>query len=401
MSNDNVVERFLSSDKLSKTSRDQYRRQLEKWLRLSGETSLHGVIKDPVGKIALLDRMGMSLSSKKLLIVSICSLLRHNEELSLRYSAEKIVWAEELSKLNKTQFDGTSTLEPTEREVVNWVKWSDVLNKEMFLRKTEYASDRHLILSMYCLIEPCRGDFGTMRVVIDKKDAEKYDKRGENFIFLTATPGASYMVMHQYKTKRSYGRYFRYLPDVLVRIVAKNMEHNPREFLIVDTNGQPYVKKNSFIKYVNRVLEDLFQRNFTIRLLRHSCVSSIDFNTARPADLFRISKNMQHSIGMQQLYRRNVPEVGVKLEKSVEKPVEKNPEVSQLTERMASIRISHKNHHRQQFHQQQQQQQQHASEKKTKKKEKKREKHEKRDKRETHSRDLNRFKPPADRIVVL
>jgi hypothetical protein len=44
-----------------------------------------------------------------------------------------------------------------------------------------------------------------------------------------------------------------------------------------------------------------------VSLLRHSFISSTDFNEATPKELIQKAKNMTHSLLMQQMYRRRLP----------------------------------------------------------------------------------------------
>ncbi|NBS69140.1 hypothetical protein EBT31_09535 [bacterium] len=92
-----------------------------------------------------------------------------------------------------------------------------------------------------------------------------------------------------------------------MRIIHESLRQNPRKFLFVQDNGEPYRRRNSFTKFSNRVLERIFGRNFTVSMIRHSFISEgIDFNKSPPGQLFDIAKNMHHSVAMQQLYRRHV-----------------------------------------------------------------------------------------------
>jgi hypothetical protein len=308
------LEKLFPVESISKSSRQQYSRQLAKWISLSGVSSIDEVVSRPDAMFKILDQQPLSEHAKKLMVASVCSLLRHSGVLGSKYQEQKDAWSARLRKMNETQFDKTSTMEATPREIVNWVEWEDVLKKERELAKYEFGSDRHLLLALYSLIDPVRADFGDVRVAIDKRSARKYDHKGYNHIFLTAKPGRSFLVLHVYKTSKTYGRFARYIPDELARIIAKNMESNPRQWLIVDTRGNPYDKRNSFTKYVNRVLEELFHKKFTIRMLRHSRISSVDWNETTPKELFAMSKNMHHSIGMQQLYRRKIPKLSISMD---------------------------------------------------------------------------------------
>jgi len=292
---------------VSVSTKKQYINQLKKWMKLSNTDSVEHIITTHDACIRLLDTIQQSDHSKKLMVAAICALIKHNDVFRNKYRTAGLAWSATLKKMNKSQFERDASLEPTQREIANWVEWSDVLKKERELAEHAFGSDEHIILALYTHLDPMRADFGNVRIAIDKKSAKQYDSARENHLFLTYKPGKSFIVLHTYKTAKSYGRFARYIPDELARIIAANLDSNPREWLIVDVIGRPYANRNSFVKYTNRVLACIFSKNFTIRLLRHSRISAIDFNSTTPKELLRIGKNMQHSIGMQQMYRKKIP----------------------------------------------------------------------------------------------
>ena len=292
---------------VSVSTKKQYVNQLKKWLKFSNTDSIEHIITTHAACIRLLDTINQSDHSKKLMVAAICALIKHNDVFRNKYRTAGLAWSATLKKMNQSQFERDASLEPTQREIENWVEWSDVLKKERELAEHAFGSDEHLILALYTHLDPMRADFGNVRIAIDKKNAKHYDNAHENHLYLTSKPGKSFIVLHTYKTAKSYGRFARYIPDGLARIIAANLDSNPREWLIVDVTGKPYTNRNSFVKFTNRVLEYIFEKKFTIRLLRHSRISAIDFNSTTPKELLRIGKNMQHSIGMQQMYRKKIP----------------------------------------------------------------------------------------------
>jgi hypothetical protein len=210
----------------------------------------------------------------------------------------------------------------SERELLNWVPWKNVLKAEKKLRKTQYGSDTHLLLAMYTHIEPARADYGNIKVFVEDKPESPYTG---NYMVLRSKK-ESYLVLNEYKTKKALGEFNRPLPHALVKIIVHNMTANPRTHLFVKCDGHPYEKKNSFDKYANRVLYSIFDKHFTISLLRHSFISGLDFNGTTPGQLLGHAKNMMHSAGQQQLYRRMIPETTVVLhEDDEEEEEEKGP----------------------------------------------------------------------------
>lgn len=298
----------LKNASLSENSKIHYIRHLKKLVDISGKP-LAEILQDPQGSIKLINDYDGSTASKKAMIAGVCALLKHDRDLAVRFESVMEKWSTAMKSVNKIERDRVATMEPSEREVANWIKWDTIVQREKELAKLEYGSDRHLLLALYTHIEPVRCDFGNILLFLaEKPDREALNAKGVNYMRISRKKGKSYLVLNSYKTCKKYGCYSRYIPDSLVQIILYNIEKHPRKYLIVSSQGFPYEKRNSYTRYANNVLEDIFSKKITVSLLRHSYISNLDFNTLTPKELQRISKNMQHSIGMQQMYRRRVLE---------------------------------------------------------------------------------------------
>ena len=296
----------IENSSLSQNSKIHYIRHLKKLVDMAGKP-LAEIIKAPEESVGIINGLNGSTASKKAMVAGVCALLKHDTDLAKEYGTVVPKWSAAMKSVNKIERDRVSTMTPTERELSNWVDWKTIVQREKQLAKLEYGSDRHMILALYTHIEPVRCDFGNIELFIgDKPDREALNSKGVNYMRLSQKKGKSYLVLNSYKTCKKYGCYSRYLPDSLVNVIIQNLESNPRRHLVVSTSGGPYLKRNSYTRYVNNVLSDIFGKNITVSLLRHSYISNLDFNALSPKELERISKNMQHSIGMQQMYRRRV-----------------------------------------------------------------------------------------------
>jgi hypothetical protein len=291
---------------ISPVTKDQYIRNLATLRRLSKGRSLTDIITHPSAMLKRIEKAYTNNQTRKALTACIKAIFKWNPDVLEKYKQYADTWHQYFRGTDRAIQQRVSTAEPTERELLNWVPWSQVLAKEQELARIEYGSQDHLLLAMYCLIEPIRGDLGHVRLI-----ANKNIEPDGNYIYLTRESGGSFLVLRDYKTSKRYGVFKRELPDPLVRIIITNLRQNPRPYLFTTESGTPYVKKNSFVKFVNRTLERLFDKKFTISLMRHSYISNIDFNSSTPAELFKKSHNMMHSISMQQLYRRQIPDVTI------------------------------------------------------------------------------------------
>lgn len=295
------IRAILDAD-LSQTTKDQYMRNLSVLQKLSDRRPLEDLIKYPRAAYARIESAYSNNQTKKAMVSAIKGLFKHVAGLKETYPAALDEWNVKFKALDKLIFDQVASAQPSDRERENWVPWSDVVAKERELAQTRYASSEHLMLAMYTLIEPLRADFGVLKIVEKMPPATE----GTGNYLVMQSNGTGHLVLNSYKTSKKYGRFEREIPDALMNVVRASLSSQPRAYLFVDEHDKPYIKKNSYIRYANRIFAKIFGKNFTIRLLRHAFVSNLNFNASTPATLIGHSKMMLHSVGMQQMYRRHV-----------------------------------------------------------------------------------------------
>lgn len=288
---------------LSPASKRQYVHSLQMLQSLMRGMSFQDILKSPEITLPRIKMQYTNPQTQKALISGIKAAFKHVPGLKDKFELAYNVWHEQAKELQKDILDRVATAVPTETEVEKWVVWPEILAKVHELAKTQYASLDHLVLAMYSLMEPMRADFGKVRILDSPPPPDDFE---ENHIVFT-NPSMAHLIMKSYKTSAKYGEYRRMIPEELTRIIYASIMTTPRHYLFIDESGKPYDNKNSFGKFVNRTLAKIFGRSVTIRILRHSFISNIDFNTTTPAQLMEYSRNMLHSISQQQLYRRKVP----------------------------------------------------------------------------------------------
>ena len=303
MPEDHPWVRSIVAADISNATKEQYIRQLIKLQTLAGGRSFETIISHPKAMFLRIDAEYQNLQSKKAMVSAIKAVIKYNPSIEGLYKSQIEKWNDRFRTLDKAITDRVATAEPTQKELVNWIEWKDVLRKQAELGSLGYGTTAHLLLSMYSLIEPIRADYGNIRII---EEGEEEAPSDANYIILSKRPDESKLVLHQYKTSRKYGTFQRPLPDQLVHIIRSSLSQQPRHYLFVNESGRPYDKKNSYTRFTNRTFERLFGKRFTISLMRHSFVSGLDFNESTPATLFQHSRNMMHSIGTQQMYRRKI-----------------------------------------------------------------------------------------------
>lgn len=236
-------------------------------------------------------------------IVAIKALFHHNPELKMSHARQFSAYGLFQNAMSQEVHQRYMNAEPSEKERQNWVPWPEVVAKERELASTEYGSTNHLLLAMYCLIEPLRQDYGAVRILVDQRPAPF--AKG-NYLVISKDASQGTLILNDYKTAKSYGAFERTLPANLMGVIRQSLIRQPRAYLFVDDSGDAYASKNSYSKFSNRILKRLFGKSFTVSMMRHSHISNIDFNASTPGQLMQTSKNMAHSLAMQQMYRRKV-----------------------------------------------------------------------------------------------
>ena len=298
----NLVDGILEATTLTDSSKAQYLEKLSTVTKLTKQP-LEWVLDHPDEVQAVIAQHYTSPLTQRSIIAAIKAVFHYNDDIKASKQAQYNKFTEFQSSVSLEISNRYMAAEPSEKERRNWVPWPEVVAKEQQLAAREYASPDHLLLAMYCLIEPLRQDYGALRIMVDRMPAA--DAVG-NYLAIARDGSWGKLILTEYKTAKKYGTYTRDLPTSLLRIIKASLIANPRAYLFMDERGKPYKLTNSFTQYSNRTLKRIFGKACTVSTMRHSHISNIDFNASTPGDLFRKSKHMAHSIATQQLYRRTV-----------------------------------------------------------------------------------------------
>jgi hypothetical protein len=193
-------------------------------------------------------------------------------------------------EFNKMIEDQVITNEPTERQQEGYVPFDEFKAKA----KSLTGFDKLLVM-LYSSIPPMRADFGSV-AIYEKLPANHYG----NYILL-GKKGVK-LVVSQYKTAKTLGTIMLDLPTDLVREIRASLKTMPRQFLFTDSYGKPFTD-NGFSKFVSTRFKEVFGKPLTINILRHSFVSSLDFNKMSIEQKMEIGKVMGHSYIQQDRYR--------------------------------------------------------------------------------------------------
>lgn len=283
---------FIMKATLSEITKQGYIeriRQLEKIL----DKPLFTIIKDAAASIKRIQSVYKVNTSLKSYLSVILSLFRHvpglKEQLAKPYEA----WSEAFKAADKAVEDRYKQNAPTERQEQGYLPWAEIVAKHATLKK---GTEDRLLLGMYTLIYPLRADFNKVRLytVVPKAPEANY---------IHMRKASCKLSLSEYKTSTKHGVFEKELPTPLCQDIRDSLGSRPRDYLFVMTNGAPYDKSKSFIHYANRAFERIFDRPLTISLLRHSFISSLDFNTLTVAEKEAIAGEMLHTTRLQDQYR--------------------------------------------------------------------------------------------------
>jgi hypothetical protein len=126
------------------------------------------------------------------------------------------------------------------------------------------------------------------------------DEKEQNYIVMEK----KLLVVNAYKTRTAYGKFERHLPDDLMSVLATNCNEKRRKYLFQLHNDIPFSKPH-FGGTVIHIFSKLFDgKHVGCCTLRHSFVSSIDFNSTPSWMIEKTAYNMCHSVQTHLRYRR-------------------------------------------------------------------------------------------------
>lgn len=232
-------------------------------------------------------------TSKKSYITIILSIFRHIPKLKEEHYKLYQVWAEAFTKIDKAVEERYKQNAPTQKQEDGYVAFKDITAMRDTLQK---GSIERLLLSMYTYIPPLRADFNSVRLYKTVPS-----NPSKNYIHMTKN--GCKLVLNEYKTFATHGTFEKQLPAELCEEIHASLDNKPREYLFTKRAGGPYDNPNAYMLFANGIFKRLFKKPLTISLIRHSFISTLDFNTLTIAEKEVIAKDMLHTTRLQDQYR--------------------------------------------------------------------------------------------------
>lgn len=160
----------------------------------------------------------------------------------------------------------------------------------------EYGSIPRILISLYTLVPPVRADFGSLKIY--NLPISKIDDQN-NYLSINDKK----IIIQKFKTAKNYHQITIDLPDILIKQIEQSLEQNPREYLFVGRQNNPYTN-NGYDHFANRIVKRVLNPYFSLNLFRHIYLSRPDLDLKNKTGLERkeLADKMSHSLPVQQRY---------------------------------------------------------------------------------------------------
>lgn len=283
---------------ISSTSKRVYLERL-KVLMQQHTVDLYTLVSEPKKYIEWIKTKYESDQTRKSYISGVLALFRHNPGLKEQEKEAYSAWYAAFKEVHERIEEKYKHNQPSERQKENYVPYSQIVAARDKLPK---GSSERLLFAMYTYLPPLRCDFNRVRIYKGHAPSAEDDKEKEaNYIVMTQKEAILYL--NEYKTtSKSSSAYEKKLPEELVEEIKSSLQDNPRSWLFLDNNNQPFHPK-SYTKWANRIFARVLKKNMTISMIRHAFINSLDFNKITVAEKEAIAKDMAHTVGTQDRYR--------------------------------------------------------------------------------------------------
>jgi hypothetical protein len=280
--------RAIHGSSLSQATKDNYESR-KRTLERTMNTTISNILRNPDTYGKKIQDTWKEPKTHMGMIALILSIYKHNPSKVKRKAEAR--WREIMDPVMKGLEERRKTNEPTDRQKKGYVPFDEIAEK-----RTRYpvGSDERLILAMYSLRPPARGDYNALRIYTEDPGENPGDP---NYIVLEGNPR---LVLNEYKTAKRYGRYEETLPDALVEEIADSLIERPRDYLFGKRSA------NTYVKWCNRMLSRMFERPLTIGLIRHAAINKMDMNKNTTKEKEEMARQMMHNLRQQELYRLDV-----------------------------------------------------------------------------------------------
>ena len=184
--------------------------------------------------------------------------------------------------------------------------YADILTKRDSLTTGSIAK---LLLGFYTFLPPVRADYHCVQILKGEQEANT-----ANYIRFV-NDDTVICVLTDFKTAKKYKRIENQIPAPLLHELRTSLQEQPRDYLFVNQGNKPFTR-NAFTVWSKRILSKLFDTEFTLVIIRHLFLSSLDYNKLTTENLIEIGSKMGHSIQTQRDYKWNKTEAEAEVDET-------------------------------------------------------------------------------------
>lgn len=249
-----------------------------------------------------------SNNSLKTYYAHIVSAIRDSNDAGMASALE--VYRKKMMDKKSVAVEQALTQVTTEAEQSKWASWADIIKTRDQLK--EKAKDfksfqNYLVVCLYTMIEPQRLDFAPMRFVSTVPTVAE-GERNFNICHITDT-GATF-IFNEFKTKEWYEK--RYgetkkivAPAELFAVLSLWREkYNHKEWLLLKLDEVTPITEKTLGQRIQAIFETEMKVPVSVDILRHAFISHRRAGEMSITDKAVMAKNMGHSEGTNELYRR-------------------------------------------------------------------------------------------------
>jgi hypothetical protein len=267
--------------------------------RVSGVSIEKAMSRDVRGVIAALRKEYKKASTLESLGTTVMSLYAHSPSFAKRHKSAHATWRAFMSAASHLEQEARDDNRATPEQRARTPRMEDIRAAMARLKKgglrNAKESQQHLLLSMCVDIPPKRLDFGSLMIV---------RKKGQPGNYLHMRGDGVTLVMQEYKTSKTYGKYEEELPGSMVSDIRASLAAYPRAHLFVGADGGP-LSDGAYAKFLTRTMKEQVGKAATANTIRHMYITEMVVHSKMTrGERRKLAASMNHSLEVQEQYQQ-------------------------------------------------------------------------------------------------
>lgn len=181
----------------------------------------------------------------------------------------------------------------TEHQQDHIMEWDDIIDVWNKKKDTLDTMDR-LLVAVYTMFMPQRVmEFMNMKIIYEMP--ETLPTEGD-YVYINLSEKSGSFIFNTFKTAKKMGTQKNDISTELVNEIILSLEKQPRDYLFVNNENQPFKIVNSFNKWMLRKFQHIFDgKRIKSSLLRKSYITEHVDMTKTENEREEIAKIMKHS----------------------------------------------------------------------------------------------------------